>query len=90
MRSEILKDRLKELGWSKYRLTQEYCRVRGEATDSTSIKRYESTIRRALENPNKSSSEVIETLIKAMDGQQFIRWQTKEEVVTGYADIKVS
>jgi len=90
MKKEILQDRLEQLGWSRYRLTQEYCRVRGEPTDPSTVKRYEGTIKRALENPNKSSSQVIEALIKALDGEQIVRWNTREEVVVGTQEVKVS
>ena len=90
MRSEILQDRLKQLGWSRYRLTQEYCRIRGEPTDSLSVKRYEGTIKRALQNPNKSSSEVIETLVKALDGEQIVRWNNREEILVGQQEVKVT
>ena len=90
MRKEILQDRLQQLGWSRYRLTQEYCRVRGEPTDPSTIKRYEGTIKRALENPNRSSSEVIEFLIKALDGEQVVRWNTREEILTGQKEVRVS
>ena len=90
MKRDILQDRLKQMGWSRYRLTQEYCRVRGEPTDPSSIKRYEGTIKRALEDPNKSSTEVIELIIKALDGEQLIRWNTREEVLTGQEEVKVS
>ena len=48
-----------------------------EPTDSLSVKRYEGTIKRALQNPNKSSSEVIETLVKALDGEQIVRWSNR-------------
>ena len=54
------------------------------------MKRYEGTIKRALENPNKSSSQVIEALIKALDGEQIVRWNTREEVVVGTQEVKVS
>ena len=90
MKRDILQDRLKQMGWSRYRLTQEYCRVRGEPTDPSSIKRYEGTIKRALENPNKSSTEVVESIIKALDGEQVIRWNTREEVLTGQEEVRVS
>lgn len=90
MKKEILQERLEQLGWSRYRLTQEYCRVRGEPTDPPTVKRYEGTIKRALENPNKSSSQVIEALIKALDGEQIVRWNTREEVVVGTQEVKVS
>lgn len=90
MRKEILDDRLKQLGWSRYRLTQEYCRVRGDATDPSTVKRFESTVKRAVQNPNKSSTEVIESIIKALDGEQVIRWNTREEVLTGQEEVKVS
>jgi len=90
MKRDILQDRLKQMGWSRYKLTQEYCRVRGEPTDPSSIKRYEGTIKRALEDPNKSSTEVIELIIKALDGEQLIRWNTREEVLTGQEEVKVS
>ena len=90
MRKEILQDRLKQLGWSRYRLTQEYCRVRGEATTAESVKRYEGTVKRALENPNRSSTEVIEALVKALDGEQVIKWNNREEIVTGQDEVRVS
>ncbi len=90
MRKEILQERLRQLGWSRYKLTQEYCRVRGEPTDPATVKRFESTIKRALENPDRSTSQIIETLIKALDGEQIVRWNTREQVLTGQQEVKVS
>lgn len=89
MKPDILQNRLKQLGWTRYRLTQEYCRIKGEPADADTVKRYEGTIKRALETPERSSSGVIEAVIKAMDGEQVIRWNQRQEIVTGQEEVKV-
>ncbi len=89
MKKEILEDRIKELGWSQYRLTQEFCKERGETSDPSSVKRFGSAVKRALQNPSKSSMENIERLIKAMGGELVIRWTETEEVVTGHREVEL-
>lgn len=89
MKPEILQNRFKQLGWTRYRLTQEYCRVKGEPADAATVRRYEGTIKRALEMPGRCSSEVIEAVIKAMDGEQIIRWNQRQEIVTGQEEVKI-
>lgn len=90
MKKEILEERLKELGWSAYKLAQEVSRLRsqeqGEEKKATS---FVSSVRQALDKPDNSSLKTIETLIKALDGEIIIRWKEKREVVTGEREVKV-
>lgn len=90
MRKEILEDRLQELGWSAYRVAKEIARLKGEEDQISRPTRYATAVRQALENPDNSSFRTIESLIAAMGGQLIIRWEQREEVVTGIQEVKVS
>jgi hypothetical protein len=78
------------LGWSQYKLAKEIARLRGEPADSNAAKRFGTTVKQAIATPDKSSMETLERIVKAMGGELFIRWEEKENVVTGYTEIKVS
>jgi hypothetical protein len=89
MKKEILEDRLRELGWSPYRVAKEIARIRGEAEQMKRPTRYATAVRQAMENPDNSSLKTIESLIAAMGGQLFIRWEQKEEVITGAKEVQI-
>ncbi|NJP11922.1 MAG: hypothetical protein HC866_22655 [Leptolyngbyaceae cyanobacterium RU_5_1] len=74
---EALAQRLEYLGWSDYKLTQEVCKLRGEPD---AFRRYYSSIRSAVENPEKTQLQTIAEIIQVMDGDLSIRWRNIEEV----------
>lgn len=88
MQAEILKNRLNQLGWSRYRLTKEYCRAKGEEPDVTLIKKYDGKVKRALEKPDKVSFEVIKHLVIALDGELIMRWNIRQEVIISQEDVR--
>jgi len=90
MKREILEDRLKELGWSAYRLAQLVTQIRTkEEGEEKKVTSFVSSVRQALHNPDSSSLKTIETLIKALDGELIIRWKQKTEVITGEREVKI-
>lgn len=89
MRSEVLEQRLEELGWSPYRAAKEIAKLRGELEQAKRPTRYASAVRQALENPNRSSFETIERLVTALGGQLVIRWEERQQVVTGTREVEI-
>lgn len=90
MKREILDERLKELGWSPYRLAQEVSRIRSKDEEREfKPSNFVSSVRNALEKPNSSSIKTLETLVKALDGELVIRWRQKEQIVTGEREVTI-
>jgi hypothetical protein len=90
MKKEILEERLKELDWSAYKLAQEFARLREQEEGvEKKVTSFVTSVRQALDKPEKSSLKTIETIIKALDGELVIRWKQKAEVVTGEKEVIV-
>ncbi len=90
MKKEILDERLKELGWSAYKLAQEVSKLRSqEEEQEKKVTSFVSSVRQALEKPDNSSLKTIETLIKALDGEIIIRWKERKEIVIGEREVKI-
>lgn len=90
MRKEILEERLKELDWTAYKLAQEFARIREQEEGvEKKVTSFVTSVRQALDKPEKSSLKTIETMIKALDGELVIRWKQKEEIVTGEKEVRV-
>ena len=90
MKKEILDERLKELGWSAYKLAQEVSKLRSqEEEQEKKVTSFVSSVRQALEKPDNSSLKTIETLIKALDGEIIIRWKERKEVVIGEREVRI-
>ena len=87
MKPKVLNDRLKQLGWTQYRLAQELDKIRGEDKGAAN---YASTVKKALGNPENSKAKTLEDLISAMGGELIVRWSHKEEVVSSYEEVKIS
>ena len=85
MDSEVLRQRLDDLGWTPYRLAQELDNLRGENKGAAS---YASTVNKILKNPEASRSKTLEDLIKAMGGELFIRWKKTEQIIVDYEEVK--
>jgi hypothetical protein len=75
-RKEIYQARMRELGWTEYRLVQEVVKIRqarGEtAVTLTSI---QSTINKALKQPDGRATYINDDIVKALGGQPIIEWQ---------------
>jgi hypothetical protein len=80
MRVELYQARLKELGWTKYRLAQEIVTIRQRRGEDVTFRSIESAIRRALANPDTASAQTNDDIVEAMGGETVIRWKTMKEV----------
>ena len=90
MKKEILEERLKELGWSAYKLAQEVSKLRSqEEEQEKKVTSFVSSVRQALDKPDNSSLKTIETLIKALDGEIIIRWKERKEIVIGEREVRI-
>ncbi len=87
MNPKVLHDRLESLGWTPYRLAQEIDKLRGTNKGAGN---YTSTVKKVLDNPERSQSKTLEDLVKAMGGELFIKWQKTEPVVVDYEEVKFS
>lgn len=87
MNPKVLQDRLESLGWTQYRLAQEIDKLRGAQKGAGN---YTSTVKKVLDNPEKSQSKTLEDLVKAMGGELFIKWKKTEPVVVDYEEVKFS
>jgi hypothetical protein len=80
-------DRLKDLGWSPYRLAQELDKIRQTEKGAGN---YTSTVVKFLENPNSSRTMTFLDLVTAMDGEIVIRWKVKKEVTVDCKEVKIN
>jgi hypothetical protein len=71
---EVLAQRIAQLGYSQYRVTQEICKLRANGDEIPPVTRYNSSIIKALTDPQNVKFYVIEDLIKALGGEIIIRW----------------
>ncbi len=69
--SEILQERLDELGWTPYRLTQEIMKLR--AMDGP-VTKQSSSVTRWLKQPENSKLENIQDVVQALGGEIVIRF----------------
>jgi hypothetical protein len=76
---EVLEQRMAQLGMTQYKLTQAICELRAEGGEVPPVTRYQSSVRKALMDPQHVTYYVIEDLIKAMDGEIIIRWNNRTE-----------
>jgi hypothetical protein len=85
---DILKNRFAALNWSVYELAKQYGKIfTGE--DDIDPRRFTSTVKQALENPEVCRWKTIEILIKAMDGELSLSWNKRENVITGQQIVKL-
>ena len=80
MMKEILQRRMEQLDFSQYRLTQEVCKLRAEGDEIPPVSRYQSSIRKAITDPQHVKLYIIQDMVKALDGEIIIRWNNREEV----------
>ncbi|NJO97615.1 MAG: hypothetical protein HC764_17780 [Pleurocapsa sp. CRU_1_2] len=86
MEAKPFNNRLKDLGWTPYRLAQELDKVRQTKKGAGN---YTSTVVKFLENPNNSRTITLLDLVKAMDGEIVIRWKVKKEVTVDHQEVKI-
>lgn len=76
----VLAKRIEQLGYTRYRVTKEVCQIRAEGGEVPPVTRYNSTVGKALDDPQNVRFYIIEDLVKALDGEIVIRWNNPEEV----------
>lgn len=80
-RKEILATRLRELGWTEYRLVQEVCKLRAaRGEENATVTRYQSSISKAMKDPANVKTYIADDIIEALGGEQVIRWNMPKEV----------
>jgi hypothetical protein len=77
---EILAQRIEQLGYSQYKVTQEVCKLRAEGDEIPPVTRFNSSIGKALEDPQNVKLYIIEDLVKALGGELIIRWHEDVKV----------
>jgi hypothetical protein len=89
LNSEFLKNRLKELNWTVYRLAQEVANVRKEqyGEEFEDPRTLISSIQRAINNPNSITSKNLEVIVLAMGGRLSVKW-TKEKTVVVQEEVE--
>lgn len=71
---EVLAQRIEKLGYTQYKVTQEVCKLRAEGDEIPPVTRYNSTVAKALNDPQNVKFYVLEDLIKALGGELIVRW----------------
>lgn len=72
--SEEFKWRLKQKGWTLYRLAKEICHLRSQGESNLPVTRYHSAIGKAIDNPASSRLETLQDIVRALDGEIVIVW----------------
>lgn len=75
IRKEDLEQRLKDLGWTLYKLAKQFSEMRTVNGDVSPATRYHTAIGKAMENPAKSKLETIEGIVQALNGELTIAWE---------------
>ncbi|MFB8789324.1 MAG: reverse transcriptase domain-containing protein [Potamolinea sp.] len=88
IRKEDLEQRLKDLGWTLYKLAKQFSILRAADGDVSPATRYQTAIGKAMENPRSSKLETIEGIIQALNGKLTIVWEP-EQVVTIQLDAQL-
>ncbi|MEP0914678.1 hypothetical protein NDI45_27640 [Leptolyngbya sp. GB1-A1] len=80
-RKEIYEARMQELGWTLYRLAQEIICIRKErGEEPPTIQGLESSLRKALKEPEPKSQQTNDDIVKALGGESIIRWISHQDV----------
>lgn len=77
---EVLAERIAQLGYTQYKVTQAVCKLRAEDGIVPPVTRYNSSITKALDDPQNVKFYILEDLVKALDGEIVIRWNNPQEV----------
>jgi hypothetical protein len=79
-RREIYRTRMENLGWSEYRLVQEIVKLRQARGDEATIISIQSSINKALKDPERRATYINDDIVQALGGEFVIRWKNVEEV----------
>ncbi|MEP0923475.1 hypothetical protein [Leptolyngbya sp. ST-U4] len=80
-RKEVYEARMQELGWTPYRLAQEIIRIRQErGEEPPTVQGLESSLRKALKEPESKSQQTNDDIVKALGGESIIRWISHQDV----------
>lgn len=79
-RREIYQARMEALGWSEYRLVQEVVKLRQARGEQSSLKGIQSSINKALKEPEGRATYINDDIVSALGGEFVIRWKQFEEV----------
>jgi hypothetical protein len=79
-RREIYRTRMENLGWSEYRLVREIVKLRQARGDEATITSIQSSINKALKDPEGRATYINDDIIQALGGEFVIRWKNVEEV----------
>ncbi len=71
---DVLAQRIEKLGYTQYKVTQEICKLRAEGDEIPPVTRYNSTVAKALNDPQNVKFYLIEDLIKSLGGELVVRW----------------
>ncbi|MDX2241391.1 MAG: hypothetical protein NW224_11965 [Leptolyngbyaceae cyanobacterium bins.302] len=71
---------MEQLGWSEYRLVQEIVKLRQERGEEASLKGIQSSINKALKEPEGRATYINDDIVSALGGEFVIRWKQFEEV----------
>lgn len=91
VRAEILRARLKELGWTPYKLAKEVMKIRKElyGDNVKSVQSLSTAMKEILEDPSKTNTKTLESIIMAMKGEIIVRW-TNERTISETRDLGLS
>lgn len=74
-KKEAIEARMQALGWTQYRLVQEICQIReARGEENASVTRYQTSIKKAINDPLNVKTYIIDDIIEALGGEQIIRW----------------
>ena len=79
-RREIYLSRMEQLGWTEYRLVQEIVKLREARGLKASITSIQSSINKALKEPEGRATYINDDIVAALGGEFVIRWRQFEEV----------
>lgn len=77
---EIIEQRMAQLGYTQYKLTQEICKLRAQDGVVPPVSKYQSSIRLAIAQPEQVKTQIVLDIIKALGGEVVIRWNNPQEV----------
>ena len=86
MDAKIFSDRMKDLGWTNYRLAQELDTIR---QTNKGAGNYTSTVDKFVQSPDSSRTKTFLDLVKAMGGEIVIKWKVTEEVIVEHQEVKL-
>jgi hypothetical protein len=74
-RQQTYHARMAELGWTEYRLVQEIVKIRNARGQETTLQGIQSTINKALKEPEGRATYINDDIVKALGGRTIIEWE---------------